>query len=179
MTDRPSFEAPIEPAAGVRPPTNGKAQRAAEVLADNIRGDQLSTDGFLFVRADQAINAMLDYAAKQVGAAKCDLENAATSQEGDACICGGAYTMCADGHAVNCPASNQLAAYERMTAAQTVRDIAVKTEATRLMFEQIHREGGREVAGHRVTEDMAIMASGVLETVCKDLAAALAQMEAK
>jgi hypothetical protein len=33
MTDRPSFEAPIDRAAGVRPPTNEKAQRAAEVLA--------------------------------------------------------------------------------------------------------------------------------------------------
>ena len=31
MTDRPSFEAPIDPAAGVRPPTNEEAQRAAEV----------------------------------------------------------------------------------------------------------------------------------------------------
>ncbi|KHA63580.1 hypothetical protein [Sphingomonas sp. Ant20] len=65
MTDRPSFEAPIDPAAGIRPPTNEEAQRAAEVLADNIRGDQLSTDGFLFVRADQAVSAMLAYAASE------------------------------------------------------------------------------------------------------------------
>lgn len=58
-------------------------------------------------------------------------------------------------------------------AVEGVREVAVKTEATRLMFEQIHREGGREVAGHRVTADMAIMAAGVLETVCHDLAAVL------
>jgi len=58
-------------------------------------------------------------------------------------------------------------------AVEGVREVAVKTEATRLLFEQIHREGGREVAGHRVTADMAIMAAGVLETVCHDLAAVL------
>ncbi len=76
MTDRPSFEAPIDPAAGVRPPTSEEAQRAAEVLADNIRGEQLATDGFLFVRADQAINAMLAYAAEQIVARPCARETA-------------------------------------------------------------------------------------------------------
>lgn len=83
MTDSPSFEAPIDPAAGVRPPTNEEAQRAAEVLADNILGDQLSTDGFLFVRADQAISAMLDYAARQLDAVQCGLEKVPAKPAGE------------------------------------------------------------------------------------------------
>ncbi len=64
-----------------------------------------------------------------------------------------------------------------MIARQTVHDIAVKTEATRLQFEQIHREGGRNVAGHQVTADMAAMAAGALEAVCNDLAVALASSQ--
>ena len=38
-------------------------------------------------------------------------------QKGD-CVCGGVYTMCVDDHAINCPASTQLDAYNKMLVAR-------------------------------------------------------------
>lgn len=51
------------------------------------------------------------------------------------CICGGKFSMCEDGHAVNCPASNQHAAYQRMTAEREAFESVDYAEAARVMFE--------------------------------------------
>jgi len=60
------------------------------------------------------------------------------------CICGGAYSMCEDGHAINCPASQQRAAFERLSAPRHAGD------------DVYHRKAGWEDDGVIIREsDMA------------------------
>lgn len=62
-------------------------------------------------------------------------------EQGAICICGGVYTMCEDGHAINCPASNQINAYRSMIAVPAADEQGAIPEALERLFDQAFTDG--------------------------------------